>query len=221
MTGRTLGTAEPKAGASLAERAYVTLRDQLILLEIPPGAPISERELMKQLRMGSTPVREAIKRLALENLIDVFPRRGTFASDIRITDLAAISEVRIQLEGYAARLAAERLTPDGRAALDTLLEELEATTGAASRDLISLDARIHRFIYGCARNPYLAGTLDRHLSLSLRIWCLVLDQLPDLLGRIGEHRELLRAIRAGDADRAREIAAAHVAIFEREIRKFL
>ena len=60
--------------------------------------------------MGRTPVREAIERLALENLVSVFPRRGTFASEINITDLAHISDVRVQLEGHAAYRAAERVT---------------------------------------------------------------------------------------------------------------
>ena len=77
-------------------------------LQIAPGAPIDEDRIGEQLGMGRTPVREAIKRLALENLVTVFPRRGTFASEINITDLAHIFEVRVQLEGQAAFRAAQR-----------------------------------------------------------------------------------------------------------------
>ena len=66
----------------LADRAYVELRDRLVTLRIAPGEPIDEDLLGHQLEMGRTPVREAIKRLALENLVTVFPRRGTFASEI-------------------------------------------------------------------------------------------------------------------------------------------
>ena len=94
----------------LADRAYVELRDRLVTLAIAPGAPIDEDLLGRQLEMGRTPVREAIKRLALENLVTVFPRRGTFASEINITDLNQISDVRIVLEGHAGLRAAERIT---------------------------------------------------------------------------------------------------------------
>jgi DNA-binding GntR family transcriptional regulator len=81
-----------------------------------------------------------------------------------------------------------------------------------------LDARVHRFVYACAGNAFLQETLERYLNLSLRVWYLVLDRLPHLFDRVHEHRDLLLAIRDGDAARARSIAAEHVATFEREIR---
>src|SRR5579871_4961997 len=114
----------------LADRAYRALRDRLVTLRIPPGAPIDEDAIGRELKMGRTPVREAIKRLALENLVTVFPRRGTFASEINITDLAHISDVRAQLEGHAAYRAAERITDVQRAELDELLKELASSQGS-------------------------------------------------------------------------------------------
>jgi DNA-binding GntR family transcriptional regulator len=171
--------------------------------------------------MGRTPVREAIKRLALENLVTVFPRRGTFASEINITDLAHISDVRGQLEGHAAYRAAERLTAAQRAELDGLLRRIDARDGAPAADLMGLDADIHRFVYRCAANPYLEETLGRYFNLSLRIWHLVLDRLPHLTDRVSEHRALLEAVRAGDAEAARRVAAEHVGRFAHEIRSVL
>jgi DNA-binding GntR family transcriptional regulator len=208
------------AGELLADRAYVELRDQIVTLAIPPGAPINEEALGRELRLGRTPLREAIKRLALENLVAVYPRRGTFVTEINITDLAHISDVRGQLEGHAAYRAAERLTPAQREELDTLLAEIDGAAGAAEV-LMDLDARVHRFVYRCAGNPYLRDTLERYLNLSLRIWYLVLGRLPHLFERVHEHQELLQALRAGDALGARAIAAAHVARFESEIRGVL
>src|SRR5579871_2309464 len=108
----------------LADRAYGELRDRIVTLQIPPGAPIDEDVLGGELGIGRTPVREAIKRLSLENLVTVFPRRGTFASDINITDLADISDVRIQLEGHAAYRAAQRITAAQREELGALLAEI-------------------------------------------------------------------------------------------------
>ena len=205
------------AGGLLADRAYEELRDQIVTLAIPPGAPINEELLGSELQLGRTPLREAIKRLALENLISVYPRRGTFVTEINITDLAHISDVRVQVEGHAAYRAAQRLTADQRDELDALLARVEAP----QEDLMQLDAEVHRFVYRCAGNPFLRDTLERYLNLSLRIWYLVLARLPHLLERVLEHRDLLLAIRDGDAESAREIAAEHVATFEVEIRSVL
>ena len=207
------------AGGLLADRAYVQLRDQIVTLAIPPGAPINEEAIGRDLAIGRTPLREAIKRLALENLVAVYPRRGTFATAIDITDLAHVSDVRVQLEGHAALRAAQRLTPAHRQELERLLGRLDSDGDAEA--LMRLDAEVHRFIYRCAGNPYLRDTLERFLNLSLRIWYLALGRLPHLHERVHEHVALLQAIRDGDPERARAIAAEHVARFEDEIRGVL
>jgi DNA-binding GntR family transcriptional regulator len=210
------------AGELMADRAYAEMRDRIVTLRIPPGSPIDEDALGKELAMGRTPVREAIKRLSLENLVTVFPRRGTFASEINITDLAHIADVRVQLEAHAAYRAAERIAPAQRDELEELLAELERTSESADpRTLVDLDTRVHRFIYRCADNPYLEETLGRYLNLSLRIWHLVIDRLPHLSARVHEHSDLLAAIRDGDAEKARQIAGDHVITFEQEIRSVL
>src|SRR5215472_7394741 len=132
----------------LADRAYEELRDRIVTLRIAPGAPIDEDLIGQELQMGRTPVREAIKRLALENLVAVYPRRGTFASEINITDLAHISDVRAQLEGHAAYRAAERITDAHREEMTGLLAELQASRGTDDLEsLMELDTRVHRFIY--------------------------------------------------------------------------
>jgi DNA-binding GntR family transcriptional regulator len=213
----SLTGARSGAGELLADRAYVELRDQIVTLALPPGAPINEERLGRELQLGRTPLREAIKRLALENLISVYPRRGTFVTEINITDLADISDVRVQLEGHAAYRAAQRLTAEQREELDSILARVSTPSGA----LMELDAEVHRFIYRCAGNEYLRETLERYFNLSLRIWYLVLGRLPHLFERVLEHRDLLLAIRAGDAEGARGIAADHVATFEVEIRSVL
>jgi DNA-binding GntR family transcriptional regulator len=208
--------------ALLADRAYVELRDRIVTLRIRPGSPIDEDRVGAELGMGRTPVREAIKRLALEKLVAVYPRRGTFASEINITDLADVSDVRNMLEGHAAYRAAQRITPAQHAELDQLLRELDDAVGSEDQVmLMALDARVHRFIYRCAGNPYLEETLAHYFNLSLRIWYLVIDRLPHLPARIHEHEAVLRAIAAGDADRARTLLAEHIDVFENEIRAVL
>jgi len=215
------GTSQPNSSELLADRAYAALRDRIVALRIAPGAPINEDALGRELDMGRTPVREAIKRLALENLVTVFPRRGTFASEINITDLAHISDVRPQLEGHAAYRAAQRLTAARREELEALLVRIDESAGGPRDEQMRLDAEIHRFVHRSTANPYLEETLARYFNLSLRIWYLVLDRLPHLSERVREHRALLEAIRDGHADRARAIAADHVGTFATEIRSVL
>ena len=220
----TTQTSQPTSATRelLADRAYVELRDRIVTLRIPPGAPLDEDALGQELQMGRTPVREAVKRLALENLVTVFPRRGTFASDINITDLAHVADVRTQLEGHAAYRAAERITEAQRAELAELLERLRASKGSDDLEaLMALDAQVHRFIYRCAGNPFMEETLGRYFNLSLRIWHLVIDRLPHLFARVHEHEDVLRAIATGDAERARGILAEHITTFEQEIRTVL
>ena len=95
-----------------ADRAYVDLRDRIVTLALAPGTVLREDELMRDLDVGRTPLREAVKRLALENLVAVQPRRGTFVTPVEADDIVNISEVRAELEGYAAELAARRLDGD-------------------------------------------------------------------------------------------------------------
>ena len=207
------------ASKLLGDRAYVALRDQLITLRIAPGSPINEESFGRAIGVGRTPVREAIRRLALENLVVVHPRRGSFAADIQITDLAHVVEVRQPLEAQAAALAAARLTDVQREELRSLLEQLHGLGSADGGErLMEVDACVHRFIYRCAANPYLQQTLERYFNLSLRIWHLVLHRLVKLEEHVGEHRQLLDMIERGDAEAASRIAAEHVAGFEHRFR---
>lgn len=207
---------------SLAEQAYEVLRDRLVMLEIRPGAPINDDHLARELGLGRTPVREALKRLERERLVVAYPRRGTFATEVNITDLGHIAEVRQELEPVAATAAARRATGVDRAFLRSLATTLRGSRHmSASTDLMRLDMRAHRAIYAATRNPYLEDTLVHYDNLATRIWCLFLDRVPDLAGHVSEHSDLLGAIAAGEADRAAELAAAHVAHFERVIRAAL
>src|SRR3569623_3042014 len=93
------------AAASFAGRAYYAIRELIVTLELPPGAVVKEPELTARLGIGRTPVREALRRLAQERLIEVYPRRGMFVTTVDVRDLARLSEVRAMLEPEAARLA--------------------------------------------------------------------------------------------------------------------
>jgi len=205
-------------GALIAERAYRELRERIVTLRLPPTTVLREDDLMAELGIGRTPLREAVKRLALENLVAVRPRRGTYVTDVDVAEIIHITEVRAELEGYAAELAARRMDAAARSAAESLLEELARLGRDDDHEaLMRLDGRIHSFVWDAAGNPYLRATLERYFSLSLRIWYVVLDRVPGLGHAVHDQAELLRALVDRDAQRARAVTREHVLSFQREI----
>ncbi|MCQ9164453.1 MULTISPECIES: GntR family transcriptional regulator [unclassified Arthrobacter] len=211
------------AGLPLSEQAYRHLRDQLIMLEIRPGEAINDSALAGQLGIGRTPVREALKRLESDHLVVSYPRRGTFATRVDITELADISEIRELLEPLAAQRAARSATADLRARLRQLAADIAASdpAGADQLALMRFDITVHRQIYAAAANPHLEDVLIRYDNLATRIWCLVLDKIPSVAGHIAEHVALLEAIADGDAGLAGSLALEHVTSFEKTVRSVL
>ncbi len=201
---------------SLADRAYLAIRDLIVSLKLQPGALIDERRLVESLGIGRTPVREALRRLAQEQLIEVFPRRGMFVTGVDVRDLARISEVRAALEPEAARLAAERATDEELGELAALSNRIVGGT-----DLMALDESIHRAVYAAAHNHLLEKTLGEYYVLALRIWMIALERDQDVEEAVEAHRDLVQAIVAGDGDRAAELMRAHVEDFEQAMRKVL
>ena len=210
---------------TLTDEAYQGLRELICRGELAPGDVISEPELQETLGVGRTPLREAIRALASEHLIEVFPRRGTFVAGVDPRDLRAMSEVRAQLEPMAAGLAAERRTESDlegfRGALAQLEELEQGDLRAQERALIDLDSKIHHLIYQATKNTYLATDLDRYYIHSLRIWNLGLGRVDHLRQAVLEHKELLDAIIQGDSDRAFNVMSKHVSEFEAEIAQAL
>jgi DNA-binding GntR family transcriptional regulator len=173
--------------------------------------------------VGRTPVREALKRLELDRLVITYPRRGTFATRVDVTDLSFISEIRAQLEPLAAARAARVATEAVRQQLRAILKDVEAfdVASASVTETLRLDARVHQGIYAAAANPHLEDILIRYDNLATRIWCMVIDRLPDLSLHVHEHVNLLNAVIDGDEDKAAELARVHVSGFERAVREAL
>jgi len=199
-----------------ADRAYLAIRGLIVSLELAPGAVIDERALMERLELGRTPVREALRRLAQEQLVEVFPRRGMFVTNVDVRDLARISEVREALEPEAARLAAERATEAERDELAALGDSIKK--GA---DLMALDERIHRAIYAAAHNDFMEKTLGEYYVLAHRIWMIALDRNEALEEAVEAHRALVLAIITGSAEKAADLMRAHVQDFEAAMRRVL
>ncbi|GAB3559541.1 GntR family transcriptional regulator [Spelaeicoccus albus] len=208
---------------SLAESAYRRVRDMLITLEIRPGEPINEGILATELEVGRTPLREALKRLEHDHLVQTYPRRGTFATIVDITELSNISEIRLALEPLAARRAADSASETARTGLRQLADRIAALDmdSMSASDIMRFDIDVHRAVYAATGNGHLEDVLIRYDNLAVRIWFLVLDKMPPVSGHVRGHTELLRAIADGDADLAVDLTTSHVADFQHAIRTVL
>jgi DNA-binding GntR family transcriptional regulator len=203
---------------SLADKAYYAIRDLIVSLELAPGALIDERGLIERLGIGRTPVREALRRLAQERLVEVYPRRGMFVTGVDIRELTRLSEVRAVLEPEAARLAAERATEAEREELARLLDEID---GHGETGLMELDERIHRAVYRAAHNDLLEATLEQYYVLALRIWSMAGDRAEDLVDAVEAQATLLEAILDGDPEQAASVMRGHVMNFEQAMHRVL
>ncbi|MGW0826847.1 GntR family transcriptional regulator [Streptomyces sp. NPDC002845] len=218
--GAAVGRQRTAGGLRLVDQAYLRLRDDIVTVRLRPGDPLDEKALSQQLGVGLTPVRDALKRLTLERLAVIYPRRGTFVTDINISDERWLTEIRIELEGLAAALAAERATAEECAALTALAGTLEDSSDL-SLDYVSADTEIHRAIYAAAHNPYLEAGLNQYANLALRIWHYGIQRMRPRTPRSCSQNEVVEAICARRPEAARKAAQNHLLAFSMEVRSLL
>jgi DNA-binding GntR family transcriptional regulator len=204
-----------------AEKAYFQIKEKIITVEMPPGSVIRESELMEELALGRTPIREALKQLRTENLVFVAPRRGMFVADISITDLNQIYELRLELEPFCARLAAERITRDQKREMGLLVEEAHRLDHEDVHTTVALDRRFHSLLAHSSGNKFLGREVEMFYNLSLRIWYMSLDRVQPKDLDVAAHTEILRAIEVGDSARAENRMRNHVECFHKRIRYYL
>jgi DNA-binding GntR family transcriptional regulator len=205
----------------LSDKAYRLIRRKIITLELPPLSVIDEQVLMEDLQLGRTPIREALQRLAGEDLVFSAPHRGMFVADISITDLQKIFEVRMVLEGFCARLAARRITPEQIAQLEALVRELVQVADEDYDTTMAIDEQFHKLFYQAAANEFLATTLCRLHALSLRLWWVVLHRVTHLREAIAVHAEIIPALKARDEEQAETLMQEHLADFQARIKAAL
>jgi DNA-binding GntR family transcriptional regulator len=217
----TLSEAD-NGGNSLSRQAYQRLRDQIVTLKLPPGTLLQESALMEELQLGRTPIREALQWLACQGLVVLRPRRGAFVAHISATDLQQIFELRQELEGYAAALAAERATEADLAALEQTLTELNDPHSRQDTHLqMEIDRKFHQALAQCAHNRFLRSTLSRLYFLNLRLWYLVLDRIGPMHGAVEQHRAVVEALQRRDGHGAQAALREHIASFQERIRAVL
>jgi len=205
----------------LSDKAYRLIKHKIVTLQLPPAALLDERALMHDLGLGRTPVREALLLLAQEGLVKILPRRGMFVSEIHITDLQQIFEMRLELEGLCARLAAERIKPQQLAEFERLFDELDHSSNSDIGAKVEADLRFHSLLYQAAGNEFMARTLTSLYAQSLRIWYLAIERSKEAWEVTRMHRLEVDALRAGDAMLAEKLIREHIDEFQRRFRSVL
>jgi len=204
-----------------SRKAYLRIKEKVIKVELPPGSVIDESSLMKELGLGRTPIREAVKLLQAENLVVITPRRGMYVADIAITDLVQIHEVRIEVEANCARLAAKRITLTQIEEICQIVNSEQEMEKHGMDGLIALDRQFHSFIARATNNKFLFKDWENYYNLSLRIWYLILGYLEPKDVGVEDHIGIMAAIKEGNVERVDHLMRQHIVHFYDTVKRTL
>jgi len=220
----TLGGKGNRVATTNAEQAYALIKEKIITTRMKPGAMIDEAALVEDLGLGRTPIREACKRLEVERLVVVLPRRGMYVAEVTLSELRELEEVRLELEALAARLAVERMSTAQIDEIHVLLEEFmacEARPGEGQRGLLEIDQRLHGLIWRASQNALLETECRRMHEHSLRMWYLLVDRLQAAELHEDFFEEIAAAASTHDQQRADQAMRRHIMQFGDAIRRHI
>ncbi len=202
---------------SLRNQAFQQIREKIVSGALPPASLVDEKALAHQLKLGLTPIRQALRWLALENLVIILPRRGTIVADLNSTDLQKIFEVRLQLVPYAFRLAAQRATVTELKAIEsTIAKAREVIASGTAAEMLAVDRKVQELVIEAAHNEFLLEILERLHAQAMRFWRTDRIHEGQLREQIKQHRQIMAALRAGDGERAENLIRTLIAEFHRE-----
>jgi len=194
-----------------ADKAYSILKKKITNQELRQGTAIVASEIAAELNMSRTPIREALRRLDSDGLLEIIPQKGTYIRAFNITDLIGLYEIAEGLEGIVACLVAEKMQnkeidPESINYLELKIEEMDNLGGESSYQLWSeADALFHKKLYSLSKNDFIMNTLIR-IRTQLNITLLnVIPSYMDVKKSNEEHKALFEAIKSGEPEKARQI----------------
>lgn len=204
----------------LADRAYRTLEEMIVTLQLSPGSTWSEASICDRIEIGRTPVREALQRLALEKLVDIIPRYGIVITEIVVPEQLMVLEMRRVLEPLIAARAARRSSVREKMQIAEYRENLLETIAAGDlTEVLRIHRAIRQFVTRCTRNKFLASSLAPIEALSRRFFYMHQSQHAELEKAGALHADILHAIATDDepaAAAAAERLVTHIEDFTRE-----
>ncbi|WP_211099859.1 GntR family transcriptional regulator [Azospirillum brasilense] len=190
---------------TLMEDAYHQLEEMIVTLEIAPGSVVSEAILSRSLNIGTTPIREALQRLAREHLVQILPRRGVIVTEVDVQQQFQVLEVRRELDRLIMRSAARRANAAERQAFADMAEGMrKAVETDDVREFLRLDGAFNQRAAAAARNLIAAETVAALHAISRRFWFFHHRDLADMPRTAELHIQVMRAIAAGDDNAAAE-----------------
>jgi DNA-binding GntR family transcriptional regulator len=188
---------------TLTERAYRLIEEQIVTLRLRPSEVLSEQMLSTSLKIGRTPIREALQRLAREGLVTILPRKGILVSEINPRSQLLVLEVRREIERLLSRAGAERATTEQRERLQEIAKGMDAAA-KTNDDLafMRLDRELNALVIEAAHNDYAARSMKLLQGLSRRFWYMHYRDAADLPLCARLHANQARAIAQGEAEAA-------------------
>lgn len=194
-----------------SDDAYAVVRERILRGDLVPGQVLQQRALAASLGISTTPLREALRRLMSEGLVEIDSHRDARISQVRAEQARDLLEVRLALDPLAASLAAQRRTTADLEELRSALAQLEPLAGRPTLEQLTVHRRFHRAVHTAAHNASLAAALEQLWDQSDRYRLFTLSGGgPVADDKAEEHRALVDAIADRDADTAAAVMSSHV-----------
>lgn len=208
---RPQGAAGPTGGLPSSEFVYRSLKERIVSGDLPPDSRLIELSIAAQFGVSRTPVREALKRLAAENLVLADPTRGMVVHEPDHAEIEDTFELRMALDGLAARLAAHRITPSELAHLRMIVESMREAIELDRREqMVAANVRFHDVIYLAAGNRMLARVAKDLRDFVRRFTTLKIASSDRVHHVVDEHQAILAALEARDPEAAEHASHAHL-----------
>jgi DNA-binding GntR family transcriptional regulator len=210
------------ATTSLRDRAYDTIKHRIITCAFRPGEYINELQLSALLKIGRTPVHQALDRLMIEGMVEVIPRKGVIVKPVSLNEVLQIIEVRLINEPYGARLAAEKGSDADLADIADVLDRTRDSVAVRDVEkLMLLDREFHLLIARAAKNEVLIDLLRNLHERSLRFWFISLNAPTQHEAVQKEHGAIFSAVRRRDPDAAEAAMRRHIESFRTNVSQYL
>jgi DNA-binding GntR family transcriptional regulator len=213
-------TASP-SGSSLREQAYLAIKDSILTCQFQPGESIDELSVAEMLKLGRTPVHQALSRLHHEGLVNVKPRKGVIVAPLVLPEVMQVVEARILNEAHCARFAAERADARDIAALSSTLDLAKAAIAARDvKSMMNADRQFHYHLAAASKNEVLTQIVNNLSERSLRFWFISFTSDHHEIFQ-DQHAAILEAVRAHDGAAAEKRMQTHLGSFRKSVMRKL
>ena len=220
--GRRPAPASRRAAASLRDAAYQEIKHRIITCAFRPGEYINELRLSTLLKIGRTPVHQAVDRLMVEGMVKVIPRKGVIVKPVSLNEVLQIIEVRLINEPLGARLAAEQANDSDLSDMADVLKQAKHWASVRNiENLMLLDRQFHLLVARSARNDVLTELLRNLHERSLRFWFISLNTPTQYQLAQDEHAAILEAIGQHEPNNADTAMRRHIESFRRNVSQFM